>query len=108
MATLAYQFIPQLSQSRLAAGERCEKHAAAGSIVSRVRNGAADSDHRSDRKMDLVVRRWNIEGNFSHVKPRRQKMVGMIEAPTSVPGTFRTCRGGQRRSVVRTIADMIC
>ena len=42
MATQAYQFVPQLSQSTLAAGERCEKHAADGSIVSRVRNGAPD------------------------------------------------------------------
>jgi hypothetical protein len=37
--------------------------------------------------MDLVVRRWNIEGDFSYVKARRQKMVGMIEAPTSAVGT---------------------
>jgi hypothetical protein len=39
-----------------------------------------------------VVRRWNIEGDFSYVKPRRQKMVGMIEAPTSSVVEVFGCR----------------
>jgi hypothetical protein len=41
-----------------------------------------------EKWMDLVVRRWNIEDDVSYVKPRRQKMVGMIEAPTSADGNF--------------------